>query len=117
MIATLFGLLAIIATIYENRFYAIASGDYDKSYNKGQLDYDIVKAEKMHAINKRNGQHFELQQIAVENNNEVRLSTNGHSAAVSAAPTNGHSKNGASIACDKMQLKVNIDKCEQNLSE
>lgn len=113
MITTLFGLLAIIATIYEQRFNQANNSDSSKPFKKGQLDYDMMKAEKIHA----NGQNFELQQIAVENNNEVRMNTNGQSAAAGViGATNGHSKNGVNGNGDKILTKKDLEKLEHNQS-
>lgn len=81
------------------------------------MDYDMMKAEKIHAINNGNGQNFELQQIAIDNNNEVRMNTNGQNAGGGIGATNGHSKNGGKINGEKTQSKKDLEKCEHRQSK
>lgn len=118
IIATLFVLLTIIATISEHRYNQSMNRDFIKPYKKGQLDYDIIKAEKILTINNGNGQNFELQQIAVDNNNDVRTHSNGQNGGNAIGATdNRHSKNGTKTNAEKILQKKDLHKHEQNRSK
>lgn len=79
-------------------------------FKKGHLDYDVMKAEKMHSMNNGNGQNFELQQIAVENNNESRSNASGVNG-LAAQPKNGSMTNG-----EKLNGSKALEKCEESQS-
>lgn len=109
MVTSLFGLLVATSTLYEQRFNRNNENRVGK-FKKGHLDYDVMKAEKMHSINNGNGQHFELQQIAIENNNESRSNTNMQNGII-CQPKNVSKTNG-----DKMNGTKENEKCEQSQS-
>lgn len=75
MAVSLFSLLLIASTLYElrqNRIDANAA-----AFKKTNLDYDVMKVDKVHPNSNGNGQNMELQQISVENNNDnTRMNTN-----------------------------------------
>lgn len=111
IVSSIFGILVVISTYYEQHFdnqQYRKQMEMSKHLKKTHMDFEDTRPVK-HTSNStgngQNGQNFELQQISVENNNDIKMNSSLQNGVICQAK--GLTKtNGEKIKLEMEKLKA-----------